>query len=153
MSLIVLFGVGAIGSSTAEAQSRGRGDWNRGSHGNWNHEQRFGFTGPRVFVRPRVFVGPRVVPRVYGYRDPYSYDAPYGYNSYGYNSYGNAYVGSDQQGYHDGYDRGREDARDGRGFNPNNSSHFRNSSSGVYRDSFRRGYEAGYRSEAGYRRW
>ena len=156
MSLIVLFGVGAISGTTAEAQGRGH-DWNQGAHGNWGQERRFGFTDPRTIVRPRVFVapvrprvfvGPRIVPRVYAYPGPYSYSAPYSYNYYG-----NAYAGSDQQGYHDGYDRGREDARDGRGFNPNNSSHFRDSFSAAYRDGFRRGYDAGYRSEVGYRRW
>jgi hypothetical protein len=62
-------------------------------------------------------------------------------------------------------DRGRDDARNRRSFNPNNSSHYRDGDSGyrseygskeayrqAYRAAFRRGYEVGYRENSGYRR-
>ena len=65
---------------------------------------------------------------------------------YGYNSR------DEQKGYRDGLDRGREDARDRRSFNPNNSSHFRNGNS-AYREGFRRGYAQGYRQNGYSRRW
>jgi len=65
---------------------------------------------------------------------------------YGYNSR------DEQKGYRDGLDRGREDARDRRSFNPNNSSHFRNGNS-AYREGFRRGYSQGYRQYGYSRRW
>ena len=55
--------------------------------------------------------------------------------------------GDESKGYRDGLDRGREDARTHRSFNPNNSSHFRNGNN-FYREGFRRGYEEGYRQYA-----
>ena len=104
----------------------------------------------RAFVQPRVFVGPRVrvftYPRVFvGPRFyPYSY-YPYGYAYSRYDLGPNA----DRVGYRDGYDRGVEDARKGRAYDPNNSSHFRDSISAAYRDGFSRGYDYGYRRYAG----
>ena len=58
----------------------------------------------------------------------------------------------EQKGYHDGLDRGREDARDHRSFNPNNSSHYKNGN-GAYRDGFRKGYAEGFREYRGRRRY
>lgn len=58
------------------------------------------------------------------------------------------YYGSrrdEEKGYRDGYDRGREDARDHRIPNPNNSSHYRKGND-AYRYGFRKGYQRGYRS-------
>jgi hypothetical protein len=75
---------------------------------------------------------------------------PY-YGNSSYYGYGNSY-GYEQQGFRDGLDRGQEDARDGRSFNPNNSSHYRSGNS-AYRAGFRRGYEQGYGQYGGYRRW
>jgi hypothetical protein len=60
--------------------------------------------------------------------------------------------GEESKGYRDGLDRGREDARTHRSFNPNNSSHFR-SGNNFYREGFRRGYEEGYRENARGRRY
>jgi hypothetical protein len=60
--------------------------------------------------------------------------------------------GDESKGYRDGLNRGREDARSRRSFNPNNSSHFR-SGNNFYREGFRRGYEEGYREYARGRRW
>jgi hypothetical protein len=153
-SLILLFGSVAITSTTAQAQGRGRGhdrhwsggrgDWNRGNRG-WRGNNRFDF-GRQVFprTRTRVFVAPRFYPRTYSY--PYAYTYPRTFVPY---SYGGTYFGSNTRGYSDGFDRGREDAQDGRSYNPNNSSHFRNGSF-AYRDAFRRGYDAGYRQYSGY---
>ena len=50
----------------------------------------------------------------------------------------------ERKGYRDGLDRGEEDARDRRSFNPNNSEHYRHGSN-PYREGFRRGYAEGYR--------
>ncbi|MEP7341599.1 MAG: hypothetical protein ABI977_27960 [Acidobacteriota bacterium] len=66
--------------------------------------------------------------------------------SYGYNSR------DEQKGFRDGLDRGQEDARDRRSFNPNNSSHFRKGNYS-YREGFRRGYAQGYRQNNYFRRW
>src|SRR5258708_9187832 len=65
---------------------------------------------------------------------------------------------AEQRGYATGLDRGRDDDRNHRSFNPANSSHYRDGDSGYrseygsreayrqgYRAAFRRGYEIGYR--------
>lgn len=65
---------------------------------------------------------------------------------------------AEQRGYATGLDRGRDDGRTHRSFNPANSSHYRDGDSGyrseygsreayrqAYRAAFRRGYEVGYR--------
>jgi len=58
----------------------------------------------------------------------------------------------EQDGYYDGLNRGREDARDHRRFDPSNSEHFRDGN-GEYREGFRRGYADGFRQYANWRRW
>jgi len=64
------------------------------------------------------------------------------------------------QGYQDGYRRGREDARDGDRFDPRGQREYRNADNGryrssdgrrVYRQGFERGYEEGYRDARGRR--
>jgi hypothetical protein len=93
---------------------------------------------------------------------PYS-RAPY-YRSYS----GAAY----QRGQADGYKRGYDDGRHGRGFDPVRERWYREGDRGyerrygprseyknAYRDAFRRGYEEGYRDarghgrRGGWRRW
>jgi hypothetical protein len=135
---ILLVSSASMLGSTAQAQGR-----------HWG-----GGIGRGFVYRPqRVFVGPRfnVFPRVYAYP---RYYYPYGAYSYGYYGYtprydAGPYDVAESSGYHDGYDRGGEDARDGRRYDPNNSSHFRESISSAYRDGFRRGYDQGYRNGAG----
>lgn len=163
--VVMLLAAGTLTGSTVEAQNRhersssghnwsghawsgnrGSRSWNR--DGAWNRN-RFAFVRPRVRTVPRVYVYPRYYPYYGGAYRFGTYPYYYGTSPY----VGGSYYGTDQQGYHDGLDRGREDARDGRSYNPNNSSHFRNSGSAAYRDGFRRGYDVGYREYAGYRRW
>lgn len=67
-------------------------------------------------------------------------------NRYAYNRY------EEEKGYRDGLDRGQEDARTHRSFDPNNSSHYRNGNN-EYREGFRRGYSVGYRQNSSYRRY
>src|SRR5215471_8252494 len=88
-----------------------------------------------VVPRTRVFTYP-VYPRPF-FPEPYYYSYTPRYDA-------GPYDVAAGKGYHDGFDRGREDARDGRIFDPNNSSHFRDSISAGYRDGFRRGYSDGY---------
>jgi hypothetical protein len=57
----------------------------------------------------------------------------------------------EERGFRDGLNRGREDARDRRRADPNNSSHYRDGNR-AYREGFRRGYTQGYR-EYGGRGW
>ncbi len=87
------------------------------------------------------------------------YDDRYGYpdrGGYGYNSA--AY----DQGYRDGLNKGREDARDRDSFDPVRHKEYRNADRGynnrygskdqyklAYRDGFERGYEQSYRQNGG----
>jgi hypothetical protein len=110
--------------------------------------------------------------RGYGYGTPqsgYGYGTPqrgYGYPtpSYGYPSSVPAYSSPAAQiGYRDGYEVGRNDARDRESFDPVRSRRYRSGDHDydrrygskdeykrVYRDAFQRGYEQGYRE---YRRY
>jgi hypothetical protein len=86
-----------------------------------------------------------------GYRGGYG-QGGYGQGGYGQGGYGQGYSRREQDGYNDGMNRGREDARDHRRFDPNNSEHFRDGD-GEYRDGFRRGYAIGFRQYDNSRRW
>ena len=97
---------------------------------------------------------------------------PYGgYGSYGGpdRRYGYGSVGS-ERGFSDGYDKGREDARDGDRYEPRRHKWYRGGDRGYrrdygpkddykrfYRDAFLQGYERGYRESRGgygtYRRY
>src|SRR5262249_55867559 len=141
IGLALLIGTGMISGTTAQAQGRGR--WGGGHvsgrawsgrverrndfRGSFDRRGGFnrsfsGFSGRERFFAPRsrVFIAPRFYSSYPGYYPYY----PYGGFVGTYNYYGSGnYYGSENGGYRDGYDRGREDARDGRGYNPNNSSH------------------------------
>ena len=134
--IILLLASGTILGTTAQAQRWGH---------RWNNRGGIVVTRQRVFVTPRVRVF--TYPRAYRYPRVYTY----GYSPYGYYSrYNTGSPGvAEQRGYSDGFNRGREDARHGRGYDPNNSSHFRDSISAAYRDGFRRGYDNGFRQYAG----
>ncbi len=88
------------------------------------------------------------------YRNPYRQNQRYRQyryyppqpQRYAFNNY------EQQRGYSDGFNRGQEDARDRRTFDPNNSSHYRSGNS-EYREGFRRGYNSGYRQYLSYRRY
>jgi len=162
-ALALVLGIGGttVLSTTVQAQDRDhrwhdRDDhrdrdrnWNRGNNGDWARRQqaeRERDWAWRQRERNRsVYVAPRVVPRVYPYGGGYygGYNGGYG------GSYGGGY--EEQRGFRDGLDRGQEDARDRRSYNPNNSEHFRNGN-GAYRAGFSRGYAQGYRQYGG-RRW
>jgi hypothetical protein len=128
LAALLVLGVTALASTTAEAQ-RFRG----GFHGGGFHT--------RVFIGPRVFVGPR-----FGY--PYWYGYPYPYGYYGSYVFGDS-VAADSQGYHDGLKTGAEDASHGRSYDPERSHYFKDAGFGnfaaAYREGFDRGYNAGYR--------
>ena len=160
VAVTLLFSAWAFIGTTAEAQSRG---WHGqgGFHGGFSGRGfsggfRGGFQRPgRVFVQPRsrVFVQPRafVFPRTRVFVSPRVFVGPrfYPYYSGVYPSYyygGGAYL--DQQGYNDGYVRGRDDARHGDSYDPYRHSHYRDAGSVVYRDAFVRGYDVGFREYA-----
>jgi hypothetical protein len=102
--------------------------------------------------------GPYPYPERYPYprRHPYPDSYPNGRGGYGYGS-----VAFDN-GFKDGYDKGREDARDQDAYDPARHSRYRSGDHGydrrygskeeyknVYREGFRAGYEDGYREATG----
>ena len=58
-----------------------------------------------------------------------------------------------RRGFQEGMSRGREDARDGRSFNPTRFVRFGGFRSAAYREGFNRGYAQGFRQFARNRRW
>lgn len=130
LALALILGFGAAAASSVQAQER---------------------CYPNYGYRSYPYNGP--YNRSYGYYGPYNnsgYYGPYGNGGYYGGNYGGGYYGSDSvaHGFRDGFNRGREDARDGRYPTPNNSEHFRNGNP-AYRSGFARGYQAGFRQAAG----
>ena len=138
-ALALVLGIGALAQSTVQAQYPNGCNRNYG-YGSYPHG------GP--YNRSYGYYGPYTNGGYYG---PYAnggYYGPYGNRGYG-GYYGGGY-GSDSvaHGYRDGFNRGGEDARDGRYPTPNNSEHFRNGNP-AYRAGFARGYQAGFGQYAG----
>ena len=128
---LMLSGIAFASSSTAEAQVR-----------------------RRVIVRPYPYRIYR--PFGFGYRSRWDY--PYGYNRYDpwspYGSYYRQYVFDNSekavnQGYKDGFKTGKDDGKKSKSFNPERSHYYHDAGFGnfaeVYRSSFSRGYQDGYR--------
>jgi hypothetical protein len=125
-ALVLMVGAGSTLGTSAQAQWGGR----------------------RVVVVPRYGFYPHRWGGWWGY--PYPAYGYYGYPYYYTPRYdAGPYDVAKGKGYHDGFDRGQEDARKGNRFDPNNSSHFRNSISTGYRDGFREGYANGYNHRTG----
>lgn len=99
-----------------------------------------------------------------GYDPYYRNDDPYyrnrndGHGGYGTDIYGIA----QDQGYRDGVDHGADHARQGKRYDPQATSHYKDATSGyrseygnkdaykqAYREGFRRGYDEGYRRYGG----
>jgi len=154
-SFILLLSSGMVLGTTAQAQDQNRDPY-------WQQDRNDHRDRDRQWRRDRN-------------RDRYRNGGSYqrGYPPYGSNGrYGRYGDGSgynnvaEQNGYRVGLERGIDDARHGRSYNPNNSSHYRDGDSGyhsqygskdaykaAYRDGFSRGYDEGYRQNGGNRRW
>lgn len=120
LTALMLFGIGFMSSSEAQAQRRQR---------------------RVVIVRP--------IHRPFGFRRfgyPYGYD-PYGfrYSQYVFDNSDEAV----NQGYKDGFKTGKSDGKKEKSFDPQRSHYFKEAGFGnfaeVYRSGFSRGYEEGYR--------
>ena len=132
LTVAMLFGVAFVSSSEAQAQGRRR----------------------VVIVRPYPYRIYR--PFGFGYRSwwgyPYGYPYGWGYGPYG--SYYSHYVFDNSeeagsQAYNDGFKTGKDDGKKHKSFDPQRSHYFKEAGFGnfaeVYRSSFSRGYEEGYR--------
>ena len=113
-----------------------------------------GYANGRTVPRQDVYGYPGVYGNSYPTRAPdpyYGVQGPYGNNRY-------AYSAAYPNGLNDGIEKGREDARKGRSFDPLRQAWYREGTrhykseygtkqqyANVYRDAFREGYERGYR--------
>ena len=124
MLLVVslLFGVLAFTGTTGNAQFRRGG----------------------VVVRPRVFVYPRTFyPRSYWWGFGPSYYYYYYYPYY----YSNRVT--EGQGYKDGLDDGKNDAKHNKGYDPYRHGDYKKGQSSGYLDGYLRGYADGFRQYNG----
>ena len=126
LTALMLFGIAFVSSTEAQAQHRRR----------------------VVIVRPYPYRIYR--PFGFGYRNWWGY--PYGYDpySFGYSHY--VFDNSDEAGsqaYKDGFKTGKDDGKKDKSFDPQRSHYFKEAGFGnfaeVYRSSFSRGYDEGYR--------
>jgi len=130
LTALMLFGIAFVSSTEAQAQRRRR----------------------VVIVRPYPYRIYR--PFRFGYRNWSGY--PYGYG-WGYDPYSFRYShyvfdNSDEAGsqaYNDGFKTGKDDGKKEKSFDPQRSHYFKEAGFGnfaeVYRSSFSRGYDEGYR--------
>ena len=128
LTALMLFGIAFVSTSEIQAQSRRR----------------------VIIVRPYPYRIYR--PFGFGYRNWWGYPYGYGYDpySFGYGHY--VFDNSDEAGnqaYKDGFKTGKDDGKKNKSFDPQRSHYFKEAGFGnfaeVYRSSFVRGYEEGYR--------
>ena len=138
LAFFLLFGIGAVATSTAQAQYPGDYGRNRDYRRDRNDRR----------------------DRDYRRDDQYRRDDRYG--RYGNN---NIYQVARQQGYSNGLSTGAADAQRGQSYNPQRSHYWKNGTDGynssygnkgqykqVFRDAFVQGYREGYQRYAGYNR-
>jgi len=110
-----------------------------------------------VIVRPY----PNRIYRPFGYRSWWGYPYGWGYDPWGYNFRYSHYVFDNSekaggQGYRDGFNTGKDDGKKDKSYDPQRSHYFKEAGFGnfadVYRPSFERGYQDGYREGANQRR-
>lgn len=141
LSVLMLFGVAFVSRSDVQAQSRRR----------------------VVIVRPYPYRIYR--PFGFGYRNwwghPYGYPYGWGYDPWGYDFRYNHYVFDNSekaasQAYKDGFKTGKDDGKKNKSFDPQRSHYFKEAGFGnfadVYRPTFSRGYQDGYRVGSNERR-
>jgi hypothetical protein len=126
LTVLMLFGIGFVSSSEVQAQRRHR---------------------RVVIVRPYRPFG-------WGHRGWWGYPYGWGYDPWGYEMRYRRYVfdNSDEamnQAYKDGFKTGKDDGKKDKSYDPQRSHYFKEAGFGnfaeVYRSSFSRGYEEGYR--------
>jgi hypothetical protein len=129
LTALMLFGFAFISSAEAQAQQRRR---------------------RVVIVRPY----PYRIYRPFGFRNWWGYPYGWGYDPWGYNFRYNHYVfdNSDEaagQAYKDGFKTGKSDGKKNKSYDPQRSHYFKEAGFGnfaeVYRNTFSRGYQEGYR--------
>ena len=139
LALSLLFGIGMIAGTTAQAQDRDYGRWRRDDRNrDW---------------RDRDWRRNRNDDQYRGRRDDrYDRNDRYDrYSRYGnYGGYNNAAQIELNQGYQAGVSTGSSDARRGQSYSPQRSHYYRDARSQQFRNGFVRGYAEGYRQYGGY---
>lgn len=152
LSFFVLFGVGLISSTTAQAQwQRGQSERdrrvNRDERNRRDHDR-----DNRDWNRER---NRRRTNDAYRNNNVYRSNNGYGtYGGYGNNGYGNYSQVAVNQGYQAGLNTGASDAQRGQSYNPQRSHYYKNppnNSSYGNDQAFRQGFLQGYRE--GYQRY
>jgi hypothetical protein len=139
LALSLVFGIGMIASTTAQAQDRNDGRWRREDR---NRSDR----------QDRDWRRNRDDDRYRGRRDD-RYDRNDRYNRngrYGNGGYNNAAQIELNQGYQAGLSTGSSDARRGQSYNPQRSHYYKDARSQQFRNGFVRGYAEGFRQYGGY---
>ena len=130
LTALMLFGIAFVSTSEVQAQRRRR----------------------VIIVRPihRIY-------RPFGFRS-WGYPYGWGYDPWGYDFRYNHYVFDNSekatsQGYKDGFKTGKDDGKKDKSYDPQRSHYFKEAGFGnfadVYRPSFERGYQDGYREGGG----
>lgn len=150
---LAVFSITAVSTTTAQAQYRNDGRYDRNRDGrrdrNWRRQGDRDRRRDRDRDRRRWRNSRRNDHRNDGY-----YRRNDGYGTYGRNGgYNNAYQIELNRGYRQGLETGSSDAQRGQSYSPQRSRHYRNASSTAFRDGFVRGYDRGYRQYAGYGRY
>ena len=133
---LMLFGIAFVSSTETQAQGRRR----------------------VVIVRPYSYRIYR--PFGFGYRSWWGYPYGWGYGPWGYGAYGHYVFDNTEeavtQAYKDGFKTGKDDGKKDKSYDPQRSHYFQEAGFGnfaeVYRPSFERGYQDGYREGANQRR-
>ena len=137
LALSLVFGIGMIASTTAQAQDRNNGQWRR--------DDRHRRDGDRDWRRNRDDDD-----RYRGRRDDRNdrYGRNRGYGNYG--GYNNNSQIELNQGYQAGLSTGSSDARRGQSYSPQRSHYYQDARSQQFRNGFVRGYAEGFRQYGGY---
>ena len=139
LALSLVFGIGMIASTTAQAQDRD-GRWRRGDR-NRSERQDRDWRRNRNDDRYRGRRDGR-----YDRNDRYDRNGRYG----NYGGYNNAAQIELNQGYQAGLSTGSSDARRGQSYNPQRSHYYKDARSQQFRNGFVRGYAEGFRQYGGY---
>lgn len=130
----LVLGIGIMSSTTAQAQRRNDGQWQRRDRSRQE----------RIYRNDRRRND-----------DRYRRNDGYGNNGrnrgYGNNGgYNNAYQIAMNQGYQAGVNTGARDAQRGQSYSPQRSHYYKEASTQAFRDGFVQGYDAGYRQYGGH---
>ena len=146
LGLAFIFGVSALGSSTAQAQYRNDGQYHRRDRDNDRNQDWRQRQIQNQIRRDRRYENNVYRPNVYGNNSVYG-----NYGSYGrYGGYNNVNQGQLNQGYQYGLSTGASDAQRGQSYSPQRSHYYKNASTQAFRQGFVQGYDAGFRQYGGY---